>query len=313
MEAELIEWLKEHLTADERLWCGVGDDAAVVDWSASDHCVLTTDLLADGVHFRWGEVPPQSIGRKAVAVNLSDLAAMAARPVAIVVSLLLPTRGTTHNGRPMELSDVQQMYAGMIGLAEEFEFNIAGGDTNTWPGDLVLSITACGYCDDEPVRRSGARPGDHVLVTGTLGGSRAGHQFEFTPRIREALRLNRDYGIHAAIDISDGLALDASRLAAASGCGIALELNDVPVSQAAVQMQAADPSGPTALERALGDGEDFELLLAVSAEEAERLLADQPLSIPLTRIGRAVQQPGLWQLAADGARLPLNPGGYWHD
>ena len=131
-----------------------------------------------------------------------------------------------------------------------------------------------------------------MLVTGELGGSRAGHQFEFTPRVREALRLNRDYEIHAAIDISDGLTLDAARLGAASGCGIELELDKIPISKAAVQMEAAEPEGPTALERALGDGEDFELLMAIPADEAERLIADQPLPVPLTRIGHVVKDAG---------------------
>ena len=131
--------------------------------------------------------------------------------------------------------------------------------------------------------------------------------------MREALQLNQHYQIHAAIDISDGLALDASRLAAASGCGIELALDEVPISPAALQLQTAMPHGPTALERALGDGEDFELLLAVPTAEAERLLADLPLAIPIARIGQVVQEEGLWKLEPNGARVALQPRGYWHE
>lgn len=314
MEAELVEWLRQNLPRSERLVVGVGDDAAIVDWSTSDSCLVTSDLLADGVHFRWSHDPPEQIGRKAVAVNLSDLAAMAARPVAIVVSLLLPN-GSQQNSSDqvrVDLSSVKRLYAGMLELAEEYGFVIAGGDTNTWAGGLAISVTAFGTCDGQPVTRSGACPGDRLLVTGALGGSRAGHQFEFTPRIREAVRLNRDFEIHAAIDISDGLALDASRLARASGCGIELDLSAIPIRDAALRMHQADPQGPTALARALGDGEDFELLLAAPAADAERMLSDQPLEVPLTLIGKVVPECGLWQLTSGATRIALPATGYLH-
>lgn len=313
MEAELVEWLQQNLPQTDRMVVGVGDDAAVMDWSADDLCVVTSDLLADGVHFRWGYDLPEKIGRKAVAVNLSDLAAMAAKPVGVVVSLLLPGGSCETHQNGIDLASVQRLYAGMLELADQYEFAIAGGDTNTWKGALAVSVTAFGTCAGQPWKRSGACPGDQVLVTGALGGSIAGRQFEFTPRIREALQLDRDYQIHAAIDISDGLALDASRIAVASRCGIELDLPAIPIDPAATRMQQADPDGPTALARALGDGEDFELLLAVPAADAQRMLSDQPLKTRLTQIGSVVAESGLWQRAASGTRTVLPPVGYVHD
>ena len=199
----------------------------------------------------------------------------------------------------------------MLPLAERFGTTIAGGDTNTWDGPLAISITAIGQTTAcGPLTRSGGQLGDQLLVTGTLGGSILGRHLHVEPRVREALLLHKQYELQAGIDISDGLALDVSRLAKASGLGALLDLAAVPVSADAEALSKQDDL--PALEHALGDGEDFELVLAVPQKVAEQLLLEQPLGVSLTRIGELVSDAGLWQLRADGGRLPLAPHGFEH-
>jgi len=304
MEADLIAWLREHLPPHPRLLLGPGDDAAVLSMAGSTECVVTTDLLTDQVDFVLSECDPRRVGRKALAVNLSDIAAMAARPVAAVIALALPRTG----GMQLALD----LYAGLLPLAEEFGVAIAGGDTNSWDGPLVISVTLLGETTDRgPLRRAGARPGDWIVVSGALGGSILGRHFDFTPRVVEALLLHERYQLHAGIDISDGLSLDLARLAAESGCGAVLQMEQIPISPAAEELAKREP-GATALEHALSDGEDFELLLALPPDEAQRMLAEQPLETPLTAIGKFVAERGLWQIDGTGNRVPLVPRGFEH-
>jgi thiamine-monophosphate kinase len=306
MELEFIDTLRQRLPPHPQLRLGIGDDAALLKLAAESDCVVTTDLLAEGTHFVRGETSLARIGRKALAVNLSDLAAMAARPVAAVVALLLP------RGDAMQIA--VELYDGILPLAADFSMAIAGGDTNTWDGPLVVSVTAIGETTSRgALRRDGARPGDAIVVTGDFGGSRAGKQFDFTPRIAEALLLHERFQVHAGMDVTDGLSLDLSRLCSASGCGAMLDLQAIPISAAAQAMLHSDPSGPTPLARALGDGEDFELLLAVPPEEAARLVAEQPLEIQLTIIGSFIDQLGLWQPSLEGELVPHEPLGYRHE
>ena len=212
MESEFIAWLQNRLPGHERLAVGVGDDAALVRLAAGGKVLVSVDVLTDGVDFHLAEVDARRIGRKALAVNLSDMAAMAGRPLAVVVGVVLP--------RTDGLGLAQELAEGMIPLAEQFDVAFAGGDTNSWDGPLVISVTILGEPTLQgPLRRQGAKPGDVIIVTGSFGGSILGHQFDFEPRVREALLLHERYDLHAGIDVSDGLSLDLSRLAAASGCG----------------------------------------------------------------------------------------------
>jgi thiamine-monophosphate kinase len=148
------------------------------------------------------------------------------------------------------------------------------------------------------------------LVSGAFGGSILGHHFDFQPRVAEALQLHREFELHAGMDVSDGLSLDLARLAEASGCGAEVDLDLVPIASAAHELAARD--GVSALQHALSDGEDFELILAVASETARHLLADQPLGVPLTRIGKFVVDGGLWQRQASGDRIPLAAEGFLH-
>jgi thiamine-monophosphate kinase len=303
MEQEFLTWLKQRLPANPAILV-IGDDAAVLPWSGDAGVVVTTDAVTDEVDFRLAEITPEQAGHKALGVNLSDLAAMAAEPVAGFVSLVLPRAGA--------LQLAQGIINGMAPLAARYGVIVAGGDTNVWDGRLVISVTAIGRTTERgPLTRTGARSGQELLVTGSLGGSILGRHLAVEPRVAEALRLHAAYDLRAAMDVSDGLALDASRLAAASGCGVALDLSAVPVSDDAQRLSRT--TGRTPLEHALGDGEDFELLLAATPAEAARIVRDQPLDVPVTRIGWFIEAAGLWQSADGGATLqPLSPTGFQH-
>jgi thiamine-monophosphate kinase len=309
MELEFIRWLREHVPIHPRAKLGLHDDAAVISLVGQSDVVMTTDMLTDGVDFQLSKDDARRVGRQALGVNLSDLAAMATRPLAAVVALALPS-----SPRPLPLAI--SLYEGLLPLADEFDVALAGGDTNTYNGPLVISVTALGQLTARgPLTRTGGRPGDWLLVTGALGGSILGHLFDFTPRVREAILLHERYELHAGIDISDGLALDLSRLAAGSGCGAVIYTNNVPVSEDArrlAERESANDHELAALRHALGDGQDFELLLAVAPQTGEQILREQPLECRISHVGELVSEPGLWQQNARGERTELEPIGWVH-
>jgi thiamine-monophosphate kinase len=306
METALIRWLRDRLPAHPLLKLGIGDDAAVLAMRGGADCVVTVDALMDGTDFKLEEIDARRAGRKALAVNLSDLAAMAAEPLAAVVALVLPRSG----GLEMAV----ELYEGMLPLAEKFGLAIAGGDTNSWDGRLVVSITVLGKTTSRgPLRRGGAKPGDRILATGSFGGSILGRHLDFEPRVAEALLLAERYELHAGIDVSDGLSLDLGRMAAESDCGAMLQLDKIPLSDDALRLASQSKDGRTGLDHALSDGEDFELLLAVPPSEAARILNEKPLSIPITEIGEMISEAGLWQREGNGEKRPLKPRGWEHE
>jgi thiamine-monophosphate kinase len=299
-EFGFIRWLRDRTPNDPRVLIGPGDDTAALRLTPGRPTLATTDMLLEGSCFRLDEAGPRRVGRKAMAVNLSDIAAMAGRPVAALPSVGLPRRG----GRSL----AEELYAGMREVADEFETPVVGGDTNTWDGPLVISVTVLGEASGSgPVGRGGARPGDWLLATGSFGGSILGKHLDFTPRVREALRLHELVTLHAMIDVSDGLAADVWHVCEESRCGAVLRAESVPIAEAARAM--TDALSP--LDHALGDGEDFELVFAVTPEEGRKLIEAQPVpGTTLTRIGECVES-GLW-LEEGGARRPLEPRGYVH-
>lgn len=305
MEHKFIDWLQQQLPPSECLQVGIGDDAAVLKIPDQGSLVVATDMLMDGAHFVLSECGAARAGHKALGVNLSDLAAMAARPLAAFVSLALPQHGAAELAR--------ELIGGMLPLSETCGCAVAGGDTNVWEGPAVVNVAVVGTVGERgPLTRSKARAGDWILITGACGGSLLGRHLDVVPRVSEALLLHGRYELHAGIDISDGLACDLWRVLSASGCGAVVELQAVPIHADA--HRAAERRGDTrsALDHALGDGEDFELILAVPAEEARRMLHEQPLQVPITRIGEFVAEQGLWSTDASGARHPLTPAGYEH-
>jgi thiamine-monophosphate kinase len=237
---------------------------------------------------------------------------MAAQPIAAVIAIALPRAGFDSR---TSLDLAKQLYEGLLPLAAEFNVALAGGDTNTHDGPLVISVTALGTLTERGPLTRGGQPGDHLLVTGALGGSILHHHFNFTPRIREAILLHERYELHAGMDLSDGIALDLSRLAAESDCGAVIHTDRLPISTAArdlAGLESNDHVAEAALRHALGDGEDFELLLAVPSDVADTILRDQPLDCPITRIGELIAERGLFQQSDGNKRTPLEPTGWQH-
>ena len=295
-ERELISWIASHpLTGADRVPVGPGDDLAVVSLGA-ERLLVGCDQVLDGVHLNVAEHGPEAAGRKALARNLSDVAAMAGKPLAAVATVALP------KGAPDGLAE--GVYRGMRNLADAFDCPIVGGDVAFWDQPLVISLTVLAETAGvEPVLRSGARAGDALLVTGRLGGGwRTEHHLTFTPRVAEARALAHRCPIHAMIDLSDGLASDVAHIARASGVTVEITEAHLPVRPGATAGQA------------LADGEDYELLLAVAVDDAEALLSDPPIDVPLTRVGIVTErQAGLcFLIDQDGHRSELADGGWEH-
>jgi thiamine-monophosphate kinase len=300
-EFELIDWIRRRVPPHDQVPLGIGDDAAWLQFRRNGEALVTVDMLMEGTHFTLDTATPFQIGWKALGVNLSDIAAMGGRAVAAVVSIALP------RDRAWELG--QGLQAGIDALAQQFGVAIAGGDTNTWDGPLVISITAFGEpIGRGPVRRSGAQPGDWILVTGELGGSIAGKHLDFIPRLVEAQELQSRVSLNAMIDISDGLAADLHHILDESHVGAHLLADKIPISAAA----RSAANGRAALDHALEDGEDFELLMTTTPTDAQSLLDRPPFETRLTHIGEIVATPGCQLIQPDGKSIPLPPRGWRH-
>jgi thiamine-monophosphate kinase len=303
-EFGLIDWIRGKAGGHPRVRIGIGDDCAVLRASPGRETLVTTDMLMDGRHFRLEEAGPEAVGCKALAVNVSDIAAMAGRPTAAFVAVALP------RGRARDVAE--GLLRGMAPLAERFGIALAGGDTNAWDGPLVVSVTLLGEAiAPGPVLRSGARPGDVILVTGPLGGSLRGRHLRPEPRVVEAQALHRAVALRAMIDLSDGLSSDLSHILEESGgWGAVLDAEAIPCHEDARAMGREDGRSP--LDHALHDGEDFELCLTVAFEDAERLLASPPGPARLHRVGVVTREPGirLWSAGKDVGTV--RPRGFDH-
>ena len=301
-EFELIDWIRARVTDRWPVTLGIGDDAACLHPAADRETLVAVDMLMEGVHFTFPPATAALAGRKALAVNLSDIAAMAGRPTAAFVSVALP------NGRGMDFA--RDVHAGIIQLADEYGVVIAGGDTNSWNGPLVISVTVIGEpLGLQPVCRRGALPGDWLFVTGAVGGSLpSSRHLTFSPRLAEVKRLADLVSLHAMIDVSDGLAADLHHILKASAVGALLEAAKIPLT--ATVRQAADGRSP--LLQGLSDGEDFELLFAVSPEDGRRLVAEWREETPVTHIGEITESLECRLRQTDGQIEPLAAIGWTH-
>jgi thiamine-monophosphate kinase len=305
-EWKLIEWIRSRTRLDPTAFpIGPGDDMALVGLGGESQCLLTIDALLEGTHFDLSKATPKQVGYKAMAVSLSDAAAMAAKPVCALAWAGLPEN--------RDMAFAKDLSAGMAEAAEKFACPIVGGDITSWNQPLVTVGTAlvARPAGIIPIRRSGAKAGDLLFVTGELGGSALGRHLAFTPRVTEARQLAALVTIHAMIDLSDGLSTDLGHIARESGVAAEIMADAIPVSEDAKRLAKED--GRTPLDHALNDGEDFELLLAVEPVDAQDLLKQNPLkSARLTHIGRVVEGGGVSLVAPDGSRAALEPGGYEH-
>jgi thiamine-monophosphate kinase len=278
---------------------GIGDDAAVLPLDAAGSLVVSTDLSVENVHFRRAWISPKDIGYRATAAALSDLAAMAAVPLGILVAMTLPESWR---------DSIDNIADGIGEAAECSSTHIVGGDLSDGR-ELSLAITVLGKAE-RPLRRSGARTGDRVYVTGTLGGSLAAlfafigerqpspeDRARFTrpiPRIPEALWLAKR-GVTSAIDISDGLAGDLSHVAVASGVSISIDLDRIPTVSGMTPSDAA------------GSGEEYELAVTSRAALDENAFTSE-FGIPLTEIGTVEAGPPIVRAFDHGSPVPIPPG-----
>jgi thiamine-monophosphate kinase len=302
---------------------GIGDDAAILQAGRHEVCpytlLWTTDMLIEGVHFRLDWIDARSLGWKALAVNLSDIAAMGGVPLAALLSLALPPERTG--------AWLDDFIEGFLECATRYRTALIGGDTNR-AEHVVLSVAVLGQAKTPPIRRRGARPGDWILVTGTLGGSRAGLEWllhpmdtlspiDLTPHFRPVPRLQEgqlaaQLGASAMIDLSDGLAADLPKLLWASAVGGVLYPHQIPVHSEAVRWAQAQDADPAQF--AMAGGEDYELLLTAPPNAARQLLERIPAETgtPLAHIGQITAENALWLEYPDGRREPLSVRGWDH-
>lgn len=301
MEFALINQLKSSCPPDTRLNLGIGDDCALLPQNNQYESVFTTDMLLDGVHFRTEHDSLERIARKSLAVNISDIAAMAATPLTAFISLAIP--------RSWSSQQAQALFRELANAASHFEISIAGGDTNTWNHPLAINVLLYGSVPaGQAILRSGSQIGDLICVSGPLGGSILEKQFSFQPRVKEAQWLRQNAAIHAMIDISDGLLADLGHLLEARHLGAELFCEKIPISPAASSL----PDQLSPLEHALADGEDFELLWTVSRQDYDRLmqLPERPLDI--FSIGSIIEESGCFLVDAHGTRTQRECRGFEH-
>lgn len=286
-------------TDDASVSVGAGPDDCAHVLAPGGRVAFSTDVFAEGSHFL-PDTPPALVAEKALLASASDLAASACRPQWALIGLCLKKNSPK--------GWAEAFAAGLAAAAKKWGIAVVGGDTVSSPSATVVTVTVAGEpLPGGPVLRGGGRPGDILAVTGMLGGSILGRHLRPEPRIAEISLLMRFARPTACMDISDGLALDLSRLCAASGCGALVEAARVPVSADARAL--AERTGKSPLSHALSDGEDFELLLAFPPESWRAAAA----VIPLTLVGSLTPKPeGIRLKNADGTFLPLAAEGFEH-
>ena len=329
-EFDFIRALRERAVSSSSV-TGIGDDAAVVQSAAGKETVVTTDLLIEDVDFRRTTIPPHLLGHKALAVSLSDIAAMGARPRWSLLSIGVP-------GDVWQTDFVDRLYSGLLELADRYDVQLIGGDTSRSEEKIVIDSIVLGECaKGRAIKRSGAKPGDQIFVTGSLGAAAAGlrlvergahlaqqdideddsqkldhvllRQLRPEPRVGWGIVLGEESLATSMIDISDGLSSDLNHLCEASGVGALIESSLLPIDRQVTDLcgrRALDP-----LQLALHGGEDFELLFTVKPGDISRL-PRRVDGAPITRIGE-IRADNEGVRISEGSRIwELNPGGWKH-
>ena len=296
-EFGLIDRIRKMTSVPDPSWVGIGDDCAVIPLSpetggapASD-LLVSTDMLVEGTHFLMEDISPRQLGWKSAAVNISDIAAMGGKPIATFLSLALP--------KTLPEQWMQEFMEGYNGISEKYGAALLGGDTTCSPDRICINVTVLGTCPRGKAKlRSAARPGDLVCVTGTLGDSAAGlklilsglkgaaprlmdRHYTPTPRVEEGLALSCLPGVHAMMDISDGVGSDLRHILDESGVGARIDTAKLPISEELQDLCSEKGWDPKEL--ALSGGEDYELLFTMDPQETP--------DIPYTVIGEITANP----------------------
>lgn len=318
-EFGLIERIRAQVAGRDDILIGIGDDCCAMALPPGEILLTTTDLLLEDVHFRREWTDLFTLGRKCVAVNISDIAAMGGTPRSLSLGLALPATLST--------DDFDQLIAGVLAAAKEYGAILTGGDTCCSPGGLMISVTVQGSAlPTQLLRRSGAAAGDNLYVSGTLGESAlalrellagrtpaadlALRHHQPTARLRLGQELAGRRLATAMIDLSDGLLADLGHILKASGVGARVEAAALPLTETFRVALVAEPS---VLPLALAGGEDYELLWSAPPTAAAALASlSEELALPLTCIGAIVAEAGLVVLGADGEKINLPSAGYNH-
>ncbi len=326
-EFELIKLLTHDLPGTPQLVVGVGDDCSVYEISKNRYLLATCDMLIEGVHFSKRTASPFLIGCKAMACSLSDIAAMGGEPLFALVSIGLPETTTEEF--------VQDLYVGIRSMCRDYQVVLAGGDTVRSPDKIVIDVSMIGECPGGTfVLRSGAKAGDAIVVTGSLGDSAAGldllegklsdsdteRRSELIeahlapePRCEQGKYLAENFEIHAMIDLSDGLAGDLAHICESSKLGARVHADKLPVSKTLADF--CWNSGVNPLQYALSGGEDYELLFTLAPRELKRLMSEWPeeFDVPLVHIGEMDKAvTGIHLVATDGSGRPLDVRSFEH-
>lgn len=287
-EDRLLDRLLPDLPLGKTVVAGAGDDCAIAEMPpAGNLLVLKTDCIVENVHFSSG-ADPLDVGWKAMMRPLSDFAATSALPQLALITLIA--------SKQTDVEWVQKLYRGLRRAAKRFELSIVGGETSSTPGPIAISVSVVGFVEkDRWTSRRGGKVGDDLFVTGQLGGAIKHKHLRFIPRIAESRWLTKNFSIQAMMDLSDGLGIDLPRLARASKVGFKIETENLPLAPGA---KIGD---------AISEGEDYELLFAISPRQSKRLQRAWKRKFPklaLTRIGQLHQTSNI--------KHQTLPGGYVH-
>jgi len=287
----LIERFKKHIKLDSSVVRGSGDDCAVLKFTQDKYLLMTCDMIVEGVDFTL-KAKPELIGRKAIAISISDIAACGGAPRHCVISMGIP--------KAMSVEAIDRISKGMFDIAKVYRINIVGGDISR-SEKLVIDVSMLGEVEKKNlVLRSGAKKGDIIFVSGELGGSIRGKHLSFTPRLKEARTLVNKFKINSMIDISDGLTQDLTHILRMSKKGAVIYEDLIPVS-----LDAQD------IEDALSSGEDFELLFTVSKNEARKIMKLKMSNF--YAIGEILDQSAGFNIVDKVKRhKPLRPKGFRH-
>jgi thiamine-monophosphate kinase len=324
-ESQIISGLKKLSHVDDRVLVGIGDDASVIKGAGGRDLLVCCDLMVEGVHFRAEWAPPQLLGRKALAVNLSDIAAMGGVPRFAMVSIALPHK--------LSSEFIDEIFRGLFDLADANGVSIVGGDTSSSPDSLFIDVSVVGECENgRAVTRGGAKAGDIIYVSGSLGASalglsllEEGVRLEDDSSFQDALlkhlapepRLRLGHAIGEAglatamIDVSDGLSTDLWHLLDESTCGAVIHAEAIPIAGCVLGFSPGARISDC-LQLALNSGEEYELLFTVTPEKSREIAElSNTVEVPITRIGEIVANKGL-QLEIGDRLKPLSPSGYEH-
>jgi len=293
-ELTFIDYITKIFKTKKPVVKGIGDDCAIIDYTKGKYLLLTCDMIAEGVHFT-EKTPPYKIGRKAMAVNISDIASMGGVCKYALISAGIPRKKGT--------KFLKEIIKGIRDISREFNIQIIGGDTNS-SSKVVINVTLIGeVLKKDVVRRSGAKVGDLIFVTGILGEGKKKH-LNFIPRIKEAKILVKNFKINSMIDLSDGLSVDLNRIAKESRVGARIYKSLIPL-----------PDKDASIDKSIYEGEDFELLFTASKSESKRIIKrmGKKEDLPISLIGEVVnKKSGVKLIEEEGKSRALKPKGYEH-